>query len=270
MFVGWGIRIWASSSWRGRYSAFRSHFQAFWLFMLIVLLSCCGLEEPSLPSSLFSPHAWFPSCPPSVVYHSFCYTDSQYLHYFDFVDRVPGWALQLYCNEISCTFFWVNNCFFPIDLVSFVVIPEFLRGFWKPLCLIHVFLFLLLQFFFPWRSHSQRPQFLPFIPSWLTSRPRAWLVLGIPSLYSGWSLRFLLIYSSGVSERGSVQVSHLILACLNCSYSAFTFDWCFDLFRILGWKPFSLRILKAWLHCLLGSNINVKIWMLFWFLIIYG
>lgn len=122
-----------------------------------------------------------------------------------------------------------------------------------------MFLLILLQFFFPLRPPSQRHPSHSSILDPLISRPGTWLDLGILSPYSGLDPHFPLSWLNplGASER-ICEVGHFKLANMKSSYSILTLSSWFDLSRILDWKPFSLRILKTLLYCLLGSNTDVK------------
>lgn len=165
-------------------------------------------------------------------------------------------------------FFVVNNCLlFSTYLVFCVLIANYQRvsdSISEHLFFCFFFItyvpFSFYYSFSPWRPPSQRPPSLSSFLGWLTSRPVIWLILGAPSPCPGQDPMFPLSWfiPPGGSKRGSVEVDHFKLACLKYPCSIFTLDWWFDLSRILGWKPLSLRVLKALRLCLLGSNINGK------------
>lgn len=49
-------------------------------------------------------------------------------------------------------------------------------------------------------------------------------------------------------KKGAWEVNCLSLTCLKCVSSTVTLNWEFGWYRLLPWKPYSLRILKASLH----------------------
>lgn len=140
-----------------------------------------------------------------------------------------------------------------------LLIPRVSDSILKHLCFTTYVPSYFITIFFPLRSPSQRHPSCSSILDPLISRPGAWLDLRIPSPCPGLDSLFPLSWLNppGASEK-FCKVGHFKLASMKSSYSILTLSSWFDLSRILDWKPFSFRILKALLYCLLGSKTDVK------------